>query len=380
MKKVGNETEKEYYYNIGFNLFGSLLYEFCKWIKGNLKSDTQVLFVAREGQFIKNCFDLMYPNEETKMIFLSRKSVLSGVAGEILKTKTFSELINSISLKRNETVKDFFYRIGLDINKYKDNLLKMNIKQDNLVDKNLDTFYKEYKKYIIEDLKNNGSLFSTYLENILDKKNLIVDIGWKGSMQNLLTVYLKSINSSKEIEGLYLGIMDNKNKKGYLFNENDFICQSILNYSGILEIIMMPNYGSVIGYKKNNDKIEPIFDKSEFTEDSLKIVEDIQEGILTFIKEQTVSDTSIRIEKETIIKELNRFAGNPKMEDIRKLEKLEFFENGQVYHLVEKVELNKLKTNFLNTKWKTAFLKKLFRIKLPYNRIVIFLRRKKDGL
>ncbi len=375
-----NKEKVEYYYNIGFELFGPLFYEFCKWIKENFKKDTQLLFVSREGCFIKKCFNLMYADIKTKMLFVSRKSILSGVASELLKTHSFSDLINKISIKRNETVKDFFYRIGLNFDKYKNNLIELNINEDDLVNVSLDTFYNKYKQNIINDLKANSHLFSSYLENILKKQNLIIDIGWKGTMQNLLMLYLQNIKSTKEIHGLYFGVTDSKNKKGYLFSENNYTCQNVLNYSGILEIIMMPDYGSVIGYKEKDNEIEPVFDESEFTENSLKIIKNLQKGILDFIKEMNLSNNLIEFKKETIIENLNKFAGNPKMKDIRQFEKLEFYENGQTYQLVEPLNLRKLKTNFLNSKWKTAFLKKMLRIKLPYDKIVIFLRKKKDHL
>ena len=229
----------------------------------------------------------------------------------------------------------------------------------------------ENKKEIINDLKSSNLLFNEYLNNSLKYNNTLVDIGWKGSMQNLLSKYLKLTNSNKNINGLYLGVMDNKNKKGFLFNENNNICQNVLNYSGLLEIIFMPDYGSVIGYKKENKKIIPIFDKVEFTSKSLEIIREVQNGIINFIETNKTT-----INKNLIIKQLNKFGNNPSLNDIKQFEKLNFYDNGYVYHLIEKPNSNLL-NSFLNTKWKTAFLKKIFKIKLPYGKVVIFLRKRK---
>ncbi len=367
-KLVKNELENNSYYDFGFNLFGPLLYEFCKWIKTNISKDKQLLFVSREGEFIKKCFNILYPNIHTKMIYLSRKSVIAGTSSEILETHSLLELVKMISIKRNETINELFDRLGLNL---KDKLSEFNIKLNDRIDDRLDVFYRKYKNEIINDLKNN--YFENYLNQELKEENILVDIGWKGSMQTLLTNY-----TNKKIYGLYLGIMDNNNKKGYLFNTNNDICQNVLNYSGLLELIMMPEYGSVIGYQENDKSIKPIFDTSEFSDYSLKIINEIQLGIIVFIKKMKLLDNKLHFNKENIIKQLNNFGSNPRIKDIKYFENLDFYDNGKIYHLIEPIKINKLKENFINTKWKTAFLKKIFKIKLPYNKIIILLRRNND--
>ena len=371
---VKNKTENNYYYNLGFQKFGPLMYEFCKFIKNN--SNSNLFFVSREGEIFKKCFDFLYPNIKTNMIYLSRKSVLAGVNSILLNDENLNEFIKNISIKRNETILEFLERLSLDTNKYKTILNKNNINEKSLLSSiDLEVFLKNNKEILINDLKEKNYLFDQYLNSTIKGKTTIIDIGWKGSMQDLLSKYLKLTNSSIKLNGLYLGVMNNKNKKGFLFNDNNEICQNILNYSGLLEIIFMPNYGSVLGYKKVNNNVVPIFDKVEFSDQSLSIIKEVQNGIFDYLKKMKLFNTKIMISKNKIINILDNLGNKPTLKDINYLKKLNFYDNGRLYYLVEPISIINFKTNFLNTKWKTAYLKKLFKINLPYGKLIKFLRK-----
>ena len=190
---IKNKAENNYYYNLGFQKLGPLMYEFCKFIKNN--SDTNLFFVSREGEIFKKFFDFLYPNIKTNMIYLSRKSVLAGVNSKLLNNENLNEFINNISTKRNETILELLERLSLDTNKYKSILNKNNINENALLSSiNLNLFLKNNKKIIINDLKEKNCLFDQYLNSIIKNNATIIDIGWKGSMQDLLSEYLKLTN------------------------------------------------------------------------------------------------------------------------------------------------------------------------------------------
>ncbi len=376
-KIINNKSkEKDYYYDIGFKIFAPMMYEFCKFINKN-SVDRKLVFVSREGDFIKKCYNIIYPNEETEMIYISRKSVTLGTISIFLKNNSFKELLRIISIKRNETVEELFKRLGLDINKYSQELKEYNIDFTSNINNLVENFFEDYKSSIINDTKEFNDLFSKYILNVFSKRNTLVDIGWKGSMQDLLNNYLHATNNKNVINGIYLGVMDNRNKAGYLFNENNEDCQNILDYSGLLEIIMMPNYGSVIAYKEGRKGVVPMFDEVEFSKQSLSIIKNIQLGIIDYINNIKIFNNCIEFKREEIIDILNKFALIPKIKDINYFKNLDFYDNDIKYHLVEPFSLKNIKSNFLNTKWKTAYLKNLFKINLPYNKLINKIRKGK---
>lgn len=367
-----------YYYNIGFNLFGPVMYEFCKWIKKYYDINKNIKFVSREGIFIGQCFSKLY-DIEVENIYLSRKSVLNGIAYKVLQTYTLNDLIKIISIMQTEKVEDFFRRIGLDIKKYSKELEKYHIGIDDTALVNYEDFYKNNKEDIMADLKNNYELFTLYLEQEIKQNVTLVDIGWKGSMQDLLELYYELGGLKQKVNGIYLGTLKEKNKEGFLFTGKTEEAMNFLCFSGLLEIIMMPELGSVIGYK-SGEKINPVLDKNEFSQESKKVIEDIHRGIFEFIERMKEFNYfpyfSIKLLKE----ELMELGCNPTQDDIKKLGNLNFYDNGKSQKLIHVSTLKEMKRNFLDSKWKTGYMKKVLKVKLPYHKMINYMRGKRENV
>lgn len=373
-------AKSDYYYDFGFKIFGPVMYSFCQWLKENIdeNKDRKILFVSREGEIIRQFYSVLYGKEVGEIIYLSRKSILSGASSILLEKYNVSQLIKAVSLKRNETVGDFLKRLGLELSNYNEELKSNGIDKDNLLSSaDIEKFFEANKEKILQELKKASVNFDQYLKDNLAEENLLIDIGWKGSMQDLLSKYLELIDSLKEIQGLYLGATNGQNKKGFLFSKNDELCQETLNYAGLLETILMPEHGSVLGYQRKNGKSKPIFDKNEFSDDSMEKIQKIQQGVASFISLMREFGRDLILNLEKSNQELNRFGNAPTLKDIKMLGGLDFYDNGKKYYLA-KVEWRRLRGSFLDSKWKTAFLKQMLKIKLPYDKIVIGLRRVGD--
>lgn len=375
-----------YYFNLGFEIFGCIIFEFIKWIYLH-SNDTTLVFLAREGDFLKKCYDLMY-SKNSKLMYVSRKAVISSTSEVILAHESFSDLISIISLKNNEKVVDLFGRLGLQLKKYRQQLEDLNISEQDFVNKSviekLEKFFKSNSLQLLADMKNQQILFKKYMDQNLSDyiKATFVDIGWRGSMQELIQKYIEYTSIDVDINGLYFGVMDCNNKSGFLFEENNDLCNNILCFSGLMEIIMMPNYGSVIGYKRKGNSIEPLFDRSEFSEKTKKIIAAIQSGILEYLKAADYFKNVNAIKIEDKIKDFIIWGSKPKIRDIKNLWFLEFYDNGEYKTLIQPVyikdllNLKEIKRKFLESKWKSGFLKKMFKINFPYNLVINFFRNK----
>lgn len=357
-----NKLDKKDYLNyIGYNYFGPTFYEFCVYIN----QENNLLFVSREGDLISKFFNTLLDKNE-KVIYLSRRSVLSGIISKVIENNQFELAFNLASVKLNETVEEFIHRIGLNNKYFEKDLLKLPVKnnKDKLID-----IVKLNKVSIINDTKDNLEVFDMYIKQNISHNSTLVDIGWNGSMQNLLNVYLKNF----DLKGLYLGVLNNENKKGYLFNEKDDVAKTILNYSGLLELILMPNYGSVVGYKELNNKVEPILDENEFSNESIKTIFSIQEGILKYITDLKNITTSSIFTQNEVYHKLNKVGIKPNKKDLEYLGNIEFYDNGVSNKLINK-SFN-VKKDFVESKWKCGFLKRLFKFNLNYNKLLNKLRK-----
>lgn len=368
-KKLEKEKYLEY---LGYNIFGPLMFEFCCWIEKNCNTDN-LLFLSREGEIIFNCYNKIFENHG-KMVYLSRKSVLSGITYDLIKKDKLSEIFNIISIKRNETVFELINRLGIEKNIVNQELGEKLVNNSSIREL-MNVFYIN-KNNILSKLEVNSNLFKKYIEKEIYNNSTFVDVGWNGSMQNLIELYYKINEINININGLYLGCLNTVNKEGFLFNEESKISNDIMNYSGILELFLMPEYGSVIGYKNSKNEIVPVFDDIEFSDESMKNIKCIQKGIEQYVTQRKkICDKSLYTKDElcTILNSVGLF---PNKRDIDYIGNIDFYDNGKKYLLVNVSK--KLKKNFIESKWKVGFFKKLFKLKINYSVYLNFFRKLVD--
>ena len=375
-KRNGIRTKQEYYYQLGFSLFGVLVYVFCRWIHDQ-KDNKNLIFLAREGVFLSECYHELFPEDQFEILYVSREAVSKGVALTALKNKNCRDVSEVLEFQKRETVEKFIKRIGADNAEIENKLYNEKVKKEDSIKEKLEEILQCFGDNLMESVSEYHEVFQKYLCQVLKEENIFVDIGWKGSMQEMISQYLMRNQMDYRISGLYMGIMDTNEKKGYWFNDNKQICQYVLNFSGLIEILFMPCHGTTKGYKINdNGIVVPILGESEFSKESQKLIKEFQRGVLEFI---TRNKKIYKVYKEMNHYERNiiKFGNDVGKAEIENLGQLEFYDNGKTMKLVEKVSIWNPKQflgAFSESKWKTAFLKRNIKIPLPYGCIVAALR------
>jgi predicted HAD superfamily hydrolase len=367
-----------YYYNLGYDIYGAVIYEFCKWIHKR-KRNEKLLFLAREGELLERCYRIIYPEEKTGILYASREVVTKGVAYTILEHESFEKFLEDVSVWRNETVVALLNRLGLNkdevIRKIRDDGINLN----DTINKNVIFYLNKNKTYFMDILVRYAAPFDKYIESVLEEENLVIDVGWTGSMQTLIAKYLKLKKSNKSVYGLYLGINNKINRDGFLFDNKNKLFHQVMNFSGLIEILFMPNHGTTIGYKTNGNQVEPIMAKSEFSDVSMQHITSFQTGVCSFVEK--ASNIGASFETNKCINKMVDLGCNPCKKDIYMMGNIEFFDNGNTYRLVEKDNIFHFKSfisKFIDCRWKTAFLKRNLHINLPYSDMVIVMRKISD--
>jgi predicted HAD superfamily hydrolase len=372
------QPSENYYYNLGYGIFGPILYEFCKWIYEQ-KNEEKILFLSREGEFLEKCFKIIYPNEETEILYISRDAAVKGVAYMFLQQGSFGELFNIMSLGRIETVEGILKRLGLDNTEIIGLFENNGISRHKVIDNKTVSFMDVHKDKFMDILRDYDRPFESYIETKIRNKNLVVDVGWRGSMQNMLSQYLQLKHSDKKIFGLYLGVNNNFDKKGYLYDKKCKMHHQILNFSGLIEILFMPEHGSIRGYMVENEEVKPIMDKCEFSDDSMMQIKCFQEGAYSFINDASKLNT--KFDKYKYVNQLITMGCRPRKTDIEKLGNIEFYDYSRIFKLVETENILRIKSfesKFIDCRWKTAFLKRNLHVNLPYSNMVILMRKISD--
>lgn len=341
--------------------------------------------MSREGEFLKRCYDRIYSTDE-KVLYVSRESVIHGSIAKLLETLEIVQILNLISVQRNETNERFIRRLGVDIEKYKKMLINENLNPEDPLSGATRKFLERHREEIILDTRKYEEMFWKYLQQNMNMEEevLLVDIGWKGSMQALLTKYLQGKRADVQIRGAYLGSIDNRKKEGFLFCCKNKRCADVLSFSGLLESIAMPFHGSVQGYENQEGRISPVFGVSEHAPGTRRMIGIVQEGILDLCNKTRIWKGISVFCREKVIEKMVSYCRFPSRKNIFLREGISFYENGRIYPLVNvpkgkdflypKCVYNK----FIECNWKAGWMYKTFKLPLPWYRLLRILRKKAD--
>lgn len=266
------KTHKDDIINLSYILIGfsKFILEECTKNKVN-----NIYFFTREGVTFEKFFNLYLKELSTRL------NIDFNIKTHVLPVSR----IATISLRLN---------INEDYLGFKDAILQYGNNTDTFLSffnlsEELIHLSKKYKK--IEDLLTNEKDKNILIDHILNKKNLainyleslnffgkdkiIVDIGWRGSIQDNLSYIDKSIKA-----GCYLGIFEffqNQNctnKVGYIFDSNIYKEHVFHKGVGFWETIFNAKGGSVTSYI-DNVPIKNINDNEELFLDKVMDIQDI---------------------------------------------------------------------------------------------------------
>lgn len=383
------------YYRFGYEKFGMFLWGYSRWLhKSVIDSGIKdVYFFSRDGFILKKAFDALYDDVHTHYLEVSRRSLRVPILWMNYK---LSHVINMISPSKLVSLSTIFDGVGLDINNYRPLIKKYGFTVDScfdrkklLDDKNLSDLYAELGDDIKAVSKKEYALLVKYIEqNHLSGKFAIVDIGWSGGMQRYLIEILNKLEIDTNIKGYYIGVADyykrnievvsNLDLNGYLF---DFLHDKDAKdkrsaFVGLFETLFLEQGGSVENYRLENGNVIANRLPYEYLENGkpsfeYRSVMDIQKGALDFIIR--FGDMNLNISADTLYEGLSETGLKPKKEDIDMFADFRFFDEGETLYLAKPksifyyiFHIRILKRDFLSSRWKIGFMKRLFKIKLPY--------------
>lgn len=386
------------YYCFGYEKLGMFLWGYSRWLHKSLVDSEikDVYFFSRDGLLMKRAFDTLYQDVHTHYLEVSRRSLRVPV---LWMNYDFAHVVNMISPSKRISLMTIFDGIGLDINNYHPLIEKYGFTVDStfdrkkiLEDRNLNDLYSELGTDIEAVSKKEYELLVKYIEqNYLSGKFAIVDIGWSGGMQRYLIETLNKLEINANIKGYYIGVADyykrnievvpNLDLNGYLFDfQHDSNAKDKRSaFVGLFETLFLEQRGSVKNYRLENESVIANRLPYEYLENGnpsfeYRSVLDIQSGALDFIKR--FGDMELNASADTLYKGLSETGLKPKKEDIDMFADFRFFDESEILYLAKPrsafyymFHIRNLKRDFLLSRWKIGFMKRLFKISLPYAEI-----------
>lgn len=375
------KKDENYYYKFGYKYMGPLLLGFCRFINEEVKKNknNKIIFLAREGQLIKKCYDILYPNSNTEYMYISRKSASSSI---ILNNNVdLNKIIDIQSIALNETIFMFLKRFNLDTEKNMAFLKKNSINKNDNYERNKE-FIKNNFSVLINNSEIKEDLFNKYLQQLkIDNNSSIVDVGWSGTMQDLICMEIPD----NSIFGYYLGVRKQRKteyKKGFIFDGNDEVMEiNSRAMVALIEILFSANHGTTLRYKLNNEHVDPVLDAIDSNNYDQNIIRTIQNGLFDFMKESKkiyILPYLFNDNKDYYTNIIN-FGMNPTTKDIKMFSKIEVFNEkkklliGGKFFAFYLFNIKRFKSDFMDSGWKIAFLKNVLKINLNYGKIYRFL-------
>ncbi|MEK5206060.1 hypothetical protein [Psychrobacillus sp. FSL H8-0510] len=258
----------------------------------------KVYYFTREGEFFakihreiekSNPFGVPIPQAE--ILEVSRIATFAPSLSEI----SLDEMMRVWNMYSSQSMRAFFSTLNVELNEFDGLMNEYSIELDEVIqypwlDERIqalfnDLNFKNRINFIIEHRRENLLKYLTTKGISEDTgKIAIVDIGWRGTIQDNLAYLLPR----KEIFGYYLGLFDFINVQPINVKKQSFVskdAKKYLKHVAPLEMICNSPNGSVVNYEFNDGKISAIknIDIAE-NEIYTKYIYYFQEGVISKVK------------------------------------------------------------------------------------------------
>ena len=342
-----------------------------------------IYYQTREGEtFIKihelikenNPFGVELPECDT--VEVSRMATFSASLNEF----SIKELLRLWSQYRTQSMKALFKTLAIDIKEYKQYFEKYDINpKENIVEPWFDLRVQnlfadnEFTSKVNAELKNRREELLKYFQKQKEIKNddkslFLVDIGWRGTIQDNLAY----IFNNKKIGGYYLTLYDFYNEqpknvyKLSFIDDVDIRDHEVGEMITLLEWIYNPGTGSVIEYQDGNPIRKA---KTEEIDVVNKYIKPLQEGMFAGAKiineYMKYHPYEAKESKQYVYELLKKTKLNPDKALIEAYYSMvfndtfgtsEYVEKDLKLTFVQKLNIFKCRDMLRNETWKEAFL------------------------
>lgn len=300
---VYNRNQEYGYIYGGLFIMGycCFIHEYCR-----AHAVDKLLFIARDGEVLRQAYELLFPGEETEYVYLSRLSAAKLTAGyfkyDYLRKLVRHKTGQGYSLQR------ILHDMELDMLAVALESTQGLSPHDRLDASNADMFIdflnKNWEKVIAAYKEQRDAAGIWYRECIGDAKNAAaVDIGWAGSgALALRTLFEREWHIPCKLTGIVAGTNTVHNAEpdmsetmlldgtlvSYLYSaaENRDLWKKhdpANMYNIYFELLTSSETPSFLGfYFDENGRVEPRFQKPEGNPEGIR---DIRQGILDFVRD-----------------------------------------------------------------------------------------------
>lgn len=386
---------------LGCETLGPILLGFSLWLKDQLEREgiRKVYFMSRDGYVMQRAFDLLqFPGMESHYLYCSRRSYTVPL---LWCHPEFESVFQYITIPKRVSLNRFLIYIGLEPENYRNRAEACGLSMDRIYENNgffhsqeVRAFYKTIQSDVESNSRKEYDALLTYIRQTgMQGKVAVVDIGRHGTMQNALQQLIETAKLDIDVTGYYVGvssvaplISSGKIKaKGYLHNLEECVNIEIemSKFVPIFESVFLAQHGSVRCFEEKDGIAGPVLYPYEYEGDEkkyideLEIIQAFQEGALQMIRIAGAfcNRCGVRLAPDISFARMARMGTNPTLTEaqlwgdfrVSDMVTTVIARPGSVREIL--CDLRGFKKNFMLSGWKIGFMKRMFRIPLPYDRM-----------
>lgn len=386
IKSDGGEKHNDV--KLGYEIYGPQLYFFVKWIHAQIPADVTVLFFARDCYIVKNAYEALYGTGDRFKYFLgSRKSLILAALNRDSSLETVSRLLKSEPAQM--TVEGFLKKLNLKSDVYKKEMSETGLHADTVIYRDnlaANSAFVDFYNRILPDVQKKAGENYEGIKNYFRSLNctndiVVVDIGWRCTMQ----FCLQQVFPEHHWKGYYLGVREDAvvsigdQATGFYINGEDDINKKcfLASLTALIEIFFSAPHGSIMGYSATGEVLYAPYECQDDREHK-KFLRDIQRGALQFAIdfEKSKLSENIGVTSTNMLLGLDILNKCAKKRELVEIGNYPFHLGVGVVNAADPKPMWRYIVNpkillydFSTSTWKVAFLKRLFKIKLPYYKI-----------
>ena len=281
---------------VGFSILGPFITSYCKWLHSTLDSeDACITFLSREGYLLKQAYDILYPQANTKYISINNNIVRLPLLYCVESPNVF---IDALPYKKSYSIEYIMSLVGLEESQYPDALEKLELHggerfdRNGLLDGQLQSIVLKLKDIQQEYLREHYNLLVQYLqENLGDSQCIyLVNNSINGTAQFALQSmdagnrvyegrnFSSSQKCAQKLKGHYKTFLD-------AFQVDDLRQLVFQMFSVTFEHLLFPSNGTALRlYKDESDEVQVAYDVLGQEMQNIERVESIQKAALDYVR------------------------------------------------------------------------------------------------
>lgn len=369
----------------GFETVGPLICAFAAFLRKQRtqQPEANLVFLARDMYLVWKTYQRNYPaDERVRYLKVSRRSLCPALLQCPMDSENLALLADTLPRQRL-TVAQVLEYCG-----FEPGVQLPDCTPDTMVDLRTRPLSRKTQELLLtvvafgktpagETIRYKAALVRRYLRQQLDSGSFLVDIGSGGTTQRVLETLC-----GFPLRGLYLACderlhehLSQERAKAFLFGGNP---APLWYWAGqpLLERMISECCGATLGYRLQGDAVVPVLEQAEIP----ACIPAVQAGAEQY---QAMRRTSLLAGQEILSPERAFLAlvRAPRLEDATTLGEMTV-EDGGVYPLASPAGLGfylfhprQLAADFAQARWKTAFLRRLLLLPLPYDKLYEMLKR-----